>query len=981
MFLPTVASTAGVNFLCCMVQSNKADGKVFPLHRIADFSDEKSVSAAIEYLSARGVDTYMALGAFKKDVNGKYTRTADNCVALRSLWLDIDAGAVKFSKHGNQVYRSRQDAADALMAFMTASGIAQPTYVVSSGEGLHVYWAFNRDLHVNEWLDMARRLRVACVQHGFKIDPGRTIDCASIMRLPGSTHSASGNRVELIYDGGVHEVAPMQEYLSQYATTSEPKIFDWLSDTPSFAGDPSVTGIQLTAETPKSMEKIIALERDERAGCAQLYWLFTHQNEVPEPLWRAGLSIAQHCIDRDVWVHRLSDQYENYSPDETEHKASSCKGPYTCETFEMLRPEGCVGCPHKARGVKSPIVLGINPTNVPQQVRVINHITKLEETLTVPSYPAPFFRKPTGGIWVIAKIKQTSPEGFVYEVEQERCVWPHDFYITERVAETSTQKYWCRHHSPRDGVVEFELSSDDVAAGGDTLWKALYGFGIPVQDDMRKYMSKYIQAMVKQRVETSKAREACHSMGWMDGDTFVLGDKEFTPAGMRPAPVSSSNMAAHFTKGMHVTYPADCADNPLAGWRNMLAEAYPNGNDTALAGQYIICAALGAPLCSRFALDDQRSGLINIYSDGTGHGKTLATAIACRIYGLPKTFTIKGRAQGATINSFFEMLGYVQALPLVRDEITEMSADELSDITYALVNGKTKIRMQGQNNDIREGEKYWGTYVFSTSNRSIVDSLINKKGDPTAQYSRVTEFEYPLPTWIVGDAGRERAVRVARRAEEFSGIAGSALINWAVCNYDIAKRMYEQVYDMLASRIEAPRNKARFWLNHATGVVLGAIVGEELGLHPFDSTAVADYAVSRIDLMWKRSESAVVTVDDALADLLASSIDQWLVISKDGAPLSTVHRDISVRVEQSSNRMWITQAAIIEYCKRRERNATTIINYIKQVGGINVKKRMLANTQYTAGSSSQRAWEIDLNNPEAVALMGIKGDEDDNSSL
>ena len=70
-----------------------------------------------------------------------------------------------------------------------------------------------------------------------------------------------------------------------------------------------------------------------------------------------------------------------------------------------------------------------------------------------------------------------------------------------------------------------------------------------------------------------------------------------------------------------------------------------------------------------------------------------------------------------------------------------MSADELSDITYALVNGKTKIRMQGQNNDIREGEKYWGTYVFSTSNRSIVDSLINKKGDPTSGGNRTTGFE------------------------------------------------------------------------------------------------------------------------------------------------------------------------------------------------------------------------------------------------
>lgn len=977
MFLQTVAASTGINFLIGLVQSTTGDGRVFPLHRAVSFSDPRALAAEMEYIQARATDVYMALGSFGKDADNKPSRKAEHCKGLRSFWLDIDAGVTKFAKHGNAVYETQAQAVNALCDFVENNSFPMPTYIVSSGEGLHVYWAFTKNVPVSEWKPYAKALQKFTAERGLKVDPARTADAASILRVPGTTHSGSGNTVEILYKGSVYDFDALTPHLASHVEGVAPQVFDFTQDLPAYAAEAGISGINLTASTPKKFEKIIALERDESAGCAQIFWAYKNQQEVPEPMWRAVLSVAQYCDDGAEWIHKVSEHHPSYSMEETATKAAQCRGPYTCATFEQMRPEGCAQCPHRNRMVKSPIVLGLNPENMPTRVKQVNAETQEDEIFVIPSMPYPFYRKPHGGIYVKAKVRRTTPEGFQYEEEVEKCIWPYDFYITERVAETGVQRYWCRHHSPHDGVKEFELSSEDVANAGEGLYKVLYGNGIPIQKDMRDYMSRYIQTMVKQRVETAKAREAVHSIGWTKDDTFVLGDREFTEAGSLNAPVNSTRMASMFSRGMKRLAPVDAID-PLAEWNKLLADAYPNEYKTAVAGQFIICAAMGAPIAARFAQDDQRSGLINIYSDGTGHGKTMATSLACRVFATPSTLTTKGRAQGATINAFYEMLGYSQSIPLVRDEITEMSADELSDIAYTLVNGKTKIRMEGQRNDIREGEKYWGTYVFSTSNRSIVDSLVSKKGDATAQYSRVTEFAYPLPEWLDGDEGKARAARVARRAEEFVGVAGAPLIRWCVENYDTARQMYYDVYDMLSVMVKAPRNKARFWLNHAAGVVLGALVGEQLGLHPFNVEAIMDFAVKNIDDMWRRSEATAVTVDDALGELLAGNINNWLVLNQNMAPITSPHHDIKIRTEQATNRIWITQAAVTEYAARRERNATSLNNHIAQLGGVRKQKRMLSNTAFASGSNPQWAWEIDLSDPRAYILAG---ELNDNHSL
>ena len=129
MFLSTVAATNGTNFLCCLTKSRF--GTIVPIHKQLNFADQKAVDETVEALQARGTDIYMALGAFKRGSDGVISRKAANCTYLRSLWLDIDAGKVKYHKHGDEVYKTRDDAYTATLDFIEAAKTQPPTSLVT----------------------------------------------------------------------------------------------------------------------------------------------------------------------------------------------------------------------------------------------------------------------------------------------------------------------------------------------------------------------------------------------------------------------------------------------------------------------------------------------------------------------------------------------------------------------------------------------------------------------------------------------------------------------------------------------------------------------------------------------------------------------------------------------------------------------------------------------------------------------------------
>ena len=66
-----------------------------------------------------------------------------------------------------------------------------------------------------------------------------------------------------------------------------------------------------------------------------------NQQDISEPLWRAGLSIAKFCNDADKAVHKMSERHPEYSEHLTDEKVELIKSFLTGPTRKLeLAPFG-----------------------------------------------------------------------------------------------------------------------------------------------------------------------------------------------------------------------------------------------------------------------------------------------------------------------------------------------------------------------------------------------------------------------------------------------------------------------------------------------------------------------------------------------------------------------------------------------------------------------------------------------------------------
>lgn len=103
------------------------------------------------------------------------------------------------------------------------------------------------------------------------------------------------------------------------------------------------------ANYSSEFRKIVLKSLDEESdeGCPQIKHIVRNSTTLSEPLWYAGLSIAQHCTDRDTAIHILSKDYAGYSKEATERKADQTQDkPQSCATFNNLNPGVCESCKH-----------------------------------------------------------------------------------------------------------------------------------------------------------------------------------------------------------------------------------------------------------------------------------------------------------------------------------------------------------------------------------------------------------------------------------------------------------------------------------------------------------------------------------------------------------------------------------------------------------------------------------------------------------
>ena len=344
--------SAGLKILAELVD---IPGRDKPGWRYTTYESIDAMAEAALQIDATGRTVYHACNGFgpwhphPKKPGQRQIRDQGNVVACRALYDDIDIGKA-------DTYATRKEAGTELKSFILTTHLPMPT-IIYSGGGMHLYWAFTKDVAPQDWQRVANKKRLVTQHFGLKIDTACDLDTARVLRPVGTTWRKTEDRtVTCKLQSPATNLETIESILDFYivkhgltsAVTSKSDIPEWMKGE---VGNLEGQGI----EFPPSHLAIIA------EACQQIR-IFKATGGESEPIWHAVAGIAKHCVDGNEKFHEWSALYAGYSYQETQEKLDNwTAGPTTCEKFKSVSAEGCAGCKHTCR---SPISLGVSPQEV-----------------------------------------------------------------------------------------------------------------------------------------------------------------------------------------------------------------------------------------------------------------------------------------------------------------------------------------------------------------------------------------------------------------------------------------------------------------------------------------------------------------------------------------------------------------------------------------------------------------------------------------
>ena len=986
-FLQDLTSQVGRNLITGPHKTEvRKDGRPKWVERWVDFRNELETQAAVDYVADECKGVYFALGSFAPAGKNRYRRLSAYCTHLKALWFDIDCGEEKWKKHaGKGCYRTREDGQNAFLAFLESTKLPLPSYVVSSGAGYHIYWRFERDLPIDEWRRMALTLKAICARWGFEADPSRTADASSVLRVPNTQHH-SGATVEIIATNDLVTVDAfnaamdaLRPYIQDPVFTQQQDMLAGLGAKPDFAENAETTLSEQELSVPKKFANIIQRSELTNTGCKQLYEMYQHQDTTPEPMWAAALSIARFCIDGNEWAIKISENHPEFDPTLTIRKMEQWSAPRTCLWFSQSNPDGCKGCPHftgiSQRPTQSPIMLGVEErlpvvVEAPMAGNVNDDEEGFTETFIIPEYPFPFYRPPAGGVWI-----QDNEEGEI----NNRQVYDFDLYIYDRIGMGADNKprFWARQHTPHDGVNEIELSSDDVFGPINTLpiKLAAHNILLPPETNTAE-LYRYLRSQAAQLQRTRAMTNPPRQLGWTANDGFVLGKWEFTKAGRKMSPIPDTNIARNFAESCEVRRDANLqVDN----WNKAISALY--GANDAATYRLILAMGFGAPIRARFG--SEVGGVVNIYSEDSGFGKTTLTKVIAGIFGQsPDPFVLQAQ-HGTTVTAFFEIISYVNSLPLALDETGQMDTESLMAFVHTCTSGRAKARGSHQANDIRQSLPGWKSHVFSSSNVSLWNRITEARAENEAYLMRIVEI--PVRA-LEQSKDKNYGDDAVREVQKHYGVAGPIFIEHVLHHAEQIQTLWMDVSRSLTERC-ALHGRHRFWGDIMTAACVGAKVAYDAGVYPFNPQEVFTTACKLLVSLKKRAETKVVSEFDLLSEMLGTYIDSTIVIKDSKTSTVPIRQPLHrayIRVEVDDAKMFIQNNALREFAKTRQFGIERLEMALEEIGAQRgVPKRMWSNSDFRQHDAPVRTWYIDLTSPLAVAYLDpdrYKDDERNSSS-
>jgi Domain of unknown function (DUF927) len=669
-------------------------------------------------------DVFVAMGGF----NG-YSRRTDNCIALRSLFIDLDVGDTKS-------YKTQDEALEDLQKLLDEAKLPDPV-VIDSGGGIHAYWVMDQDIPVEEWKPYAVAFKALCLNH-VRIDPVVTADAARIMRCPDTyNHKFTPPRSTgfMVDDIPVHSWEAMKLLIG----TPELPAREILSQVNKGLDEDTKALLKLD-NFPKLFD-VLAEKSIDGVGCAQIAYILLNSKNLEEPLWYAGLSIAKFCDDGATAIHKMSEDYDGYDYDRTEEKASRFPAPRTCEWFTSNYSERCTDCQHKGK-IGSPISLArefavAKTSDTAQSVREDEGAQKIPD---FPDYLNPYIRGRNGGIYYQPPPK-VDKKGNKTDFELE-LILPYDFYpIRRMVSKHDGECLLMKLVLPKDPSREVLIPMKHVYSL-ESFKSIMASSGVfPTFNNLMLLMS-YVIKWGQFMQMSDKAEIMRMQMGWTENimennwsqRSFVIGNREIKiDATEEEAPASP------FVRGIsRFLIPQGSYEK----WRE--AADYLNGPGFEIHAFTLLCA-----LASPFMVYTSTSGVTICLLGKSGSAKTGAMYAGLSAWGNPKELSVFD----ATDNGMTGRLLGLHNLPFGIDEISNKDPKILSQLVHKISHGKAKIRMQASVNAEREHEMSASLISIMTTNQSAYSKFEEIKANPDGEAARMIEFLVRKPEVLEVEGG------------------------------------------------------------------------------------------------------------------------------------------------------------------------------------------------------------------------------------
>tara|TARA_R110000772_G_scaffold123912_4_gene230333 strand:+ start:5215 stop:8160 length:2946 start_codon:yes stop_codon:yes gene_type:complete len=913
-----------------------ADGKVEHV-----FLDSVEDLASIGSAVSEGAHQYYTPATFKEQ--GK--RTQANACKVKSFWLDIDAG-----KGDDKSYATQEDATTAVDKFITDSGLPEPLRV-NSGNGVHLYWPMDMAIVPETWKPIAARLQALAQKLGLLVDTSCTTDSARLLRYPGSLNYRDPSNpkptgiINEEYEAlSLFDFAGMLGLGRQDEASSEAgEAFDGGAaedhDRLPFAVPEHITYADdgITKSIVGTTVFKIIVERSDT--CAQIAHIRENRANLPEPLWRAGLSIAQICEDREYAIEEVSKDHSGYTYAGADKKAAQTNGPYTCQAFERIESEHCQKCPHKGR-IATPAQLGryiepaVTEADRTVDIPIVETIIPTPEPVTklkavIPEYPSPYFR-PKGGVGVHKVVKVSG------EPDLSVQICEYDFYVTRRMNDPDVgEVLWFRVHLPLDGIREFSVPLAEAVAR-DKLRDILARYGIMATDgkQVTEYLM-YVKKWLRHLQMTKQAEKVRSQMGWTEDGTFVVGTKELVAGQPEGQDIIYAPPAARNTN----IIPSLTERGDFHKWKEVI-NFYDNEDMEAYA--FAMFLSFGAPLMQ---FTNLRGGVYNLVSEHSGIGKSSALLAANSIWGHPFDLLMQ---KDDTYNVRIHRAGVMRHLPLTIDEITNMKPLELSDQVYASTSGRGKNRMETHTNTERLNLTSWQTPTLTTSNSSVSDKLFMNKSFPEGELMRVIEVEVQRSTKYP----KAYTDMLFPQLEHNYGMAWLPYMRYVMNHQSEVIAMLRRTQEKTDAAANLTQRE-RIWSTMAAIGLTGGTIAHSLGLHNINVEKIARWVAAHMFDTSKNITQSSGSAEDHVAAYMSENYNNLLMIRNEPAvgdtmviPIVEPRGELLIRCEPDTRRIFIASGAFKKWCAKNQVNYSSITSSLT-AQGIRVeivKKRMSKGT-------------------------------------